>query len=451
MRRVGRAASALLLVTAVTVVGATGPATVVGAADTTGFTLYVGAWNDATLVPVAVDSQVAGTPTPVGLSPAAVAITPDGATAFVANFGSNSVTPVDTATGVAAPAVDTGSDTHPVAVAISPDGRTVWVLAQGITDGALVPVDVATRVAGAPVVLTGTTPAGLAITPDGTTAFVTDNPGGTVIPVDLGTRAVGAPITVGANPGGPAITPDGALLFVPNATDGTVTPVDVASRTALAAITVGALANWVSITPDGRTALVATGDPDHSVRFVDVATLTAGVAVPVGDNPAAIAITPDGATAFVGNFALEDAASTVVAIDLATRTAGAPFTVGSNPASLAISPDQAPLARLAVRSVGAPGTSTEFDASASTVRYGTIASYAWDFGDGSSPVVTASPVVEHSYATVGNYVVTLTETSSAGTSTRVVFTGQTVSNHGGPSAVTTATVAVGSQVLRFTG
>jgi hypothetical protein len=36
----------------------------------------------------------------------------------------------------------------------------------------------------------------------------------------------------------------------------------------------------------------------------------------------------------------------------------------------------------------------------------------------------------------------VTETSPAGTSTTQVFTGQTMSRHGGPTAVATATVAV---------
>lgn len=58
------------------------------------------------------------------------------------------------------------------------------------------------------------------------------------------------------------------------------------------------------------------------------------------------------------------------------------------------------------------GTEARFDASASTVSSGrTVASYAWDFGDGSTGT-GASPT--HTYAAAGEYKVTLTVTDSAG-------------------------------------
>ena len=52
-----------------------------------------------------------------------------------------------------------------------------------------------------------------------------------------------------------------------------------------------------------------------------------------------------------------------------------------------------------------------FDASASTDPDGTIASYAWDFGDGTSGT---GPTPSHSYATSGSYNVTLTVTDNGG-------------------------------------
>lgn len=44
---------------------------------------------------------------------------------------------------------------------------------------------------------------------------------------------------------------------------------------------------------------------------------------------------------------------------------------------------------------------------------GWIASYLWDFGDGSVPLV-AGPLAGHTYAQAGTYVVTLTVTDNAG-------------------------------------
>jgi len=113
--------------------------------------------------------------------------------------------------------------------------------------------------------------------------------------------------------------------------------------------------------------------------------------------------------------------STVMPLDLATQTAGTPISVATwDDAEPAITPDQAPVASFTVSSPAA-GTASSFDASASTVAYGTITSYAWNFGDGSS-AVTTTPTATHTYAVPGEYVVTLTETDSAGTSTAQVFT-----------------------------
>jgi PKD repeat protein len=194
----------------------------------------------------------------------------------------------------------------------------------------------------------------------------------------------------------------------------------------------------------GPTTSVGTVTP------IDVATRTAGTPIPAGHRPAAIAITPDGATAFIGSssFFAADAQTVIVPIDLTTRTPGPPITVGNNPNAVAITPDQAPVAGLSV-TPGVAGEPTAFDASASTVRFGTIKSYVWDFGDGSPTVTTTTPETTHVYAS-GSFVATVTETSSGGTSTTNVFTGQTMSRRGDPSAVATATVEI-PVVPRFTG
>jgi YVTN family beta-propeller protein len=150
-----------------------------------------------------------------------------------------------------------------------------------------------------------------------------------------------------------------------------------------------------------------------------------------------VAVTPDGAAVYVTNAS----SGTVSVIGTATNTVTATIGVGIFPYDVAVTPDQAPDARLTVAQAPA-WQATTFDASASTVKYGTIASYQWDFGDGATQTTT-TPIVTHAYAAPGRYTVTLTETSSGGTSTTRVFTGRTVSRNGGPQARTTATVTIG--------
>ncbi len=113
---------------------------------------------------------------------------------------------------------------------------------------------------------------------------------------------------------------------------------------------------------------------------------------------------------------------------------------GSLERDIAITPDQAPKAAVAAR-VSAIGCEATPDASASTVAFGTIASYSWDFGDGKTKR-TSTSTTTHAYAKPGNHTVTVT--SSGGTSvpelTPDTFTGQTMSRNADEQASATATV-----------
>ena len=106
-----------------------------------------------------------------------------------------------------------------------------------------------------------------------------------------------------------------------------------------------------------------------------------------------------------------------------------------------MTPDQAPVAALTAKPAAA-GQATTFDASATTAKFGQVASYAWDFGDGAK-ATTTGPATSHTYAKEGVYEVKVTATTSNGTSTTVVFTGQTASRNGGPAATATLRIAVG--------
>ena len=57
----------------------------------------------------------------------------------------------------------------------------------------------------------------MAVTPDGKTAFVTNDGSGTVSTIDVKTRTKHpTDITVGTDPDGVAVTPDGKTAFVAN-------------------------------------------------------------------------------------------------------------------------------------------------------------------------------------------------------------------------------------------
>ena len=78
------------------------------------------------MTPISTATNTAGTPNPVQQAgPFAIAITPDGTTAYVADFGSYSVTPIDIAANSAGTAIPVGYE--PAGIVISPDGLTVYV------------------------------------------------------------------------------------------------------------------------------------------------------------------------------------------------------------------------------------------------------------------------------------------------------------------------------------
>ena len=68
-------------------------------------------------------------------------------------------------TSIAEPAIPVGND--PVAVAITPDGTMAYVVNRG--DGTVTPITTATNIAGAPITV-GPSPTAIAIAPDGKNA-----------------------------------------------------------------------------------------------------------------------------------------------------------------------------------------------------------------------------------------------------------------------------------------
>jgi YVTN family beta-propeller protein len=353
-----------------------------------------------------------------------IAITPNGAHAFVATYEANpndSVADINTATKMVTDSL-IGAGCCPESIAITPNGATAYVVGPS---GAVTPVDTATDSVGTSI-QAGLYPDAIAITPNGATAYVSSFGDNTVVPVDLVAKSTGSPIPVGTEPGAIAITPNGATAYVTNFGSNTVTPINLATNTAEPSIPVGNGPVAIAITPNGATAYVANRD-DDTVTPIATASDTAGSPIPVG-SPNDIAVTPDGSTAYVGSLG-----NSVTPIDTATNTVDGSISIGSFTTSAeAIAPDQAPVANLSVTPAAA-GEQTRFDASASTVAFGTISTYAWDFGDGST-ATTSVPTTIHTYA-AGTYTASVTETDSAGTSTTQVFTGQTMSRNGGPSAV----------------
>ncbi len=259
----------------------------------------VGTGSTLVQVTVSPPPSSVGAPIKVGIYPDAVAVTPNGRLALVANYTSNTVTPI-----------------------------------QLPSDKALAPVNA------------GAGPAGVAVNPAGTMAYVTDANTDTVTPIDLRTLKALAPITVGEGPQGIAITPDGTRAYVADAgaiiagQSGTighqVTPIDLSSRRALAPITVGNAPVGVAITPDGSTVFV-TNLNSESVSTISVASDQSSGAIAVSGGPVAVAVAAG--AAWVVNTPAGGQGNNVQPISLTTDTAGKPIKLPKGAQNIAIAPN----------------------------------------------------------------------------------------------------------------
>jgi YVTN family beta-propeller protein len=86
-------------------------------------------------------------------------VSPDGKVAYVTNYATTTVTPIDVATNTAGKAIEVGG--APYGVAFTPDSKTAFVVVR--RDSAFVPIDVATGKAGAPIQIGSTSPYTIAL------------------------------------------------------------------------------------------------------------------------------------------------------------------------------------------------------------------------------------------------------------------------------------------------
>ncbi|MDO9484694.1 MAG: hypothetical protein Q7K25_01325 [Actinomycetota bacterium] len=173
---------------------------------------YVANWGTSskagsTVTPIQVtDGGAGGTIMPnikVGLNPNWIAVTPDGATAYVAKKGSSSITPIDVATNTAGAAINVPGP--PIELEISPDGALAYVAIAGSAPeiDAVVPMDltVSPATVGATIAMAPKSqPHWIAFTPDGLLAYVVGNGDSTLTPITVAGNTPGTPAVLSTDP-----------------------------------------------------------------------------------------------------------------------------------------------------------------------------------------------------------------------------------------------------------
>jgi len=272
--------------------------------------------------------------------------------AYVTNAFETTVSVIDTAT-------DTVTATIPVCaspggVAITPDGAFAYVTCSVSRDVNFVAViDTKTNIVVAQVTVERN-PTNVAITPDGSRAYVTNALSNSVSVIDTQTltviRHVPLPSPYAQSPDQIAITPDGAYAYVshlwldPSSEKITsrIAVIEIATDTFIASIDVGLIATGIAITPDGTRAYVPTRDP-KAVWVIDVKRHRVITTIdlppiasfdPAEQYPFGIAISPDGAQAYV-----VINANALAVIDTATNRVVKMTRVDNWPFGIALTPD----------------------------------------------------------------------------------------------------------------
>src|SRR5216683_396157 len=280
---------------------------------------------------------------PTGLGPHEVAVSPDGRTAYVSNFGRYSIYPagdtehdkaghtitvIDLVDRKVKATFDLGTHTGPHGMTVSHDGKLVWATTE--TPQAVLELDSATgkilhvwnttqdrshmivatpnetkfyvtnTVSGSvsvidrltsevKVVSTGPGTEGIAISPDGKEVWAASRLDDKISVISTATDKIAANFPSGGK--GPKrldFTPDGTQVWVTNPSSNQATVFDARARELIASLTLAKSPSGVYISSDGRHAYI-TNAVANELTFIDVASRKILNTMPIGTDPDGVA------------------------------------------------------------------------------------------------------------------------------------------------------------------
>ena len=227
------------------------------------------------------DNKVVNTIT-VGTQPESITFNTDGTRAYVTNYGSKSVSVIDTTLAqqpkVIATISNVGTNPRGIAYVQTANGPRVYVANSGAgtvsvinaLTNKLIDTKPSTTLTVDPISV-GSAPQQIAVSPDRTRIYVTNQNSNSVSVINTATNAIdGAAIAVGSKPAGVALSADGSTLYVANGDD-SVSVVDTKTRTVFGLMTLDGVPennlHAVVVRDDGG--LLVTDLADQAVRIVN--------------------------------------------------------------------------------------------------------------------------------------------------------------------------------------
>lgn len=176
----------------------------------------------------------------------------------------------------------------------------------------------------------GGKPAGIALSPDKSKAYITAPDGQELVEVDAHKREVSRRLKLGGGPLGIAVHPTNGEVYVADWYFHKISVVETKELKAVAEIAVGQSPSGLAVSPDGRFLISADRDSDQ-ISIVDIATRTVAATVATGKRPFGVTISAGGTRAYTANVASDD----VTVIDLNTRKAAGTIKAGHRPYAIA--------------------------------------------------------------------------------------------------------------------
>ena len=208
----------------------------------------------------------------VGSQPSAVAINPTAKRAYVTNRASGTVTVINTDTNtVVTSAIRVG--TSPQDVAVNSTGTQVFVANNGSNNVSLIEPTQNNKVTTISLGLGNSAPTAIALSADGTRAYVTHRTitgGGAVSIINTSTKKVIATVAVGSTPTDVAVA--GTKVYVANYNSSTVSVINTAANNSVTTLNVGSKPTSLAVSPDGSMVVVARDD--DNIAIIDIKTTT---------------------------------------------------------------------------------------------------------------------------------------------------------------------------------
>lgn len=207
---------------------------------------------------------------PTGAGPHEVAVSPDGRTAVISNYGpeglpGNSLTVVDIAAARVVKTLPLGIYRRPHGVAWLPDNRQIVVTAED--NQALLLVDVPAGKVVRAIPTQRKISHMVAVHPDGQRAYVTSIGSGDLTVIDISRGKVSAQIPLGNGAEGIALSPDGNQVWAACREDDSVTILDSESLEVIRKLDTARFPIRVTLSSDGNTALI-TNARSSSVEII---------------------------------------------------------------------------------------------------------------------------------------------------------------------------------------